>query len=71
MRGFIEHVAVLQAGETPWEYRQNPGELPGPWGETAGETIALLKQQAGLVVAEHWEREIGGVRSLWVIAEDA
>ncbi len=62
----IESIVSLREGETPWSYSQSPGELLGPWGESAEEAIAAYGRETGDRIAEWWERD----GALWVIAEE-
>jgi hypothetical protein len=58
-------IRTLNAGETPSKYRDNPGELPGPF---TGDSMWALLRSAGFDPRSHdwWER--GEV--LWVVPVD-
>lgn len=60
----FKHVYTLRPGETPTNYRDNPGELPGPWGETVEEALAALEEH-GVKVMAYWDKE----PDLWVIVD--
>ena len=65
----FEHLVFLEVGETPWSYRSNPGELPGPWeGETVAAVEAAYRSETGdeRPWTEWWEREGEAGASLWI-----
>ncbi len=52
---------VIRHGETPWEFSDNPGIFPGPWGSEQS-ALQELQDDAGLTVIRTWMRS--GV--LWI-----
>jgi len=67
----VNTITVIDEGETPENYRTQPGELAGPWeGETVeaiiGQLGALMATAGGGEVAQYFDRTSGG-RGIWVV----
>jgi hypothetical protein len=72
----VDHVRTLRRDETPDDYRDNPGELAGPYVGTLAEILAELHDAVDVDLdSRTWLRGstlwVAPAQSVWVLLDDA
>ncbi|MCA9656394.1 MAG: hypothetical protein KC501_41205 [Myxococcales bacterium] len=59
-------IMAMSHGDTPWQYRDNPGHIEGPF---TGESPEAALREAGIDPDGHdwWDRDLDGGRELWIV----